>query len=156
MHYSDIGGALNKTIQKYVGILIAVLYVVIAVVLLSNTMVTALTAILEINSRQREIGIYRSLGGKSSYVRCLFIGEEGIVGLFAAVVGIAISYIALPFINLFMQRSIDATIISSFATLPAPIAFIIAGAALLVTLLSTFVPAMLATKTRPSKALRNM
>ena len=156
MHYSDIGGMLNNTIKKYVGILIAVLYVVIAVVILSNVLVTSLTAILEINSRSREIGIYRSLGGKSSYVRLLFISEEGIVGLGAGILGVGVTYAALPLVNLFMRKAIDATIISNFATLPAIAAIIIALSALIISLLSTFVPSILATKTKPSKALRNM
>ena len=156
IHYTDIGGMIVNLVNKYVGILVVVLMVVIGMVVFSNLMVTSLLAILEINSRTREIGLYRSLGAKSSYVRSIFFVEQGFIGLISGIMGIGITYAILPLINYFIEHAVTATVISHFAVLHWYVAIIVAIVAILIGVLSTIVPAYLATKAKPSKALRSI
>ena len=117
-------------------------------------MVTSLLAILEINSRTREIGLYRSLGAKSTYVRSLFFAEQGFIGLFSGVLGIGLAYAIIPIMNLFIEHAVTAAVISNFAVLHWWVAIVVALVSVLIAIVSTFFPALLATKAKPSKALR--
>lgn len=154
IHYTDIGGMIVDLVGKYVGILVTVLMVVIAMVIFSNLLVTSLLAILEINSRTREIGLYRSLGAKSTYVRAVFFAEQGFIGLFSGVLGIGLAYAIIPIMNLFIEHAVTAAVISNFAVLHWWVAIVVAIVSVLIAIASTFFPALLATRAKPSKALR--
>ena len=129
---------------------------VIGMVIFSNLLVTSLLAILEINSRTREIGLYRSLGAKSSYVRSVFFVEQGFIGLFSGVLGIGLAYALIPIINLFIKNAVTAAVISNFAVLHWYVAIIVAIVSVLIGVASTVFPAIFATRTKPSKALRSI
>ena len=156
IHYTDIGSMIVNLVSKYVGILVVVLMVVIGMVVFSNLLVTSLLAILEINSRTREVGLFRSLGAKSRYVRSVFFVEQGLIGMFSGVVGIGIAYALLPLINYFIEHAVTAALITNFAVLHWYVAIIVAVVSILIGVLSTVVPAHLATKAKPSKALRSI
>lgn len=154
--YTDVGKMIVNMVEKYVGILVLVLFIIIGVVIFSNLLVTSLLSILEINSRTREIGLYRSLGANSHFVRSLFVVEQGLIGLFCGVLGIALSYGLIPIINLILEKSITAAVISNFAVLQWWMALIVAVIAITIGVLSTLGPAIIATKKNPSKALREI
>ena len=156
IHYTDIGSMIVDLVSKYVGILVVVLMAVIGMVIFSNLLVTSLLAILEINSRTREIGLYRSLGAKSSYVRSVFFVEQGIIGLISGVLGIGLAYALIPIINLFIKNAVTAAVISNFAVLHWWAALIVAIISVIIGVLSTIFPAIFATRTKPSKALRSI
>ena len=156
IHYTDIGAMIVDLVSKYVGILVVVLMAVIGMVIFSNLLVTSLLAILEINSRTREIGLYRSLGAKSSYVRSVFFVEQGFIGLFSGVLGIGLAYALIPIINLFIQNAVTAAVIANFAVLHWYTAIIVAIVSVLIGVASTVFPAIFATRAKPSKALRSI
>ena len=154
--FTDVGRMIVNMVEKYVGILVLVLFIIIGVVIFSNLLVTSLLSILEINSRTREIGLYRSLGANSGFVRSLFIIEQGFIGLFCGVLGIGLAYGVIPIINLILEKSITAAVISNFALLQWWMAIIVAVISVSIGVLSTLVPAIIATKKNPSKALREI
>ncbi len=156
IYYSDIGAMIVNMVKRYVGILVAVLVAVIALVMISSFLVTSLIAILEIYSRTTEIGLYRSLGASKSYVRSLFMVEQGMTGLFSGVVGIGLTYALIPALNKFIEKSISAAVISNFIVLQWYNAIIVAIIALIVGVLSALGPAIIATKKKPSLSMRNI
>ena len=152
IYYSDIGAMIVNMVKRYVGILVAV----IALVMISSFLVTSLIAILEIYSRTTEIGLYRSLGASKSYVRSLFMVEQGMTGLFSGVLGIGLTYALIPALNKFIEKSISAAVISNFIVLQWYNAIIVAIVALIVGVLSALGPAIIATKKKPSLSMRNI
>ena len=156
IYYTDLGSMIVDMVERYVGILVAVLIAVIALVVISSFLVTSLIAILEINSRTTEIGLYRSLGANKMYVRALFMTEQGMVGLFSGMLGIGLSYALIPLVNLFIKNSITAAVISNFISLAWWAAIIVAIVSVFVGVFSALGPAIIATNKKPSLSMRNI
>lgn len=154
--FSDVGGAIINMIDKYVGLLLAVLVAVIVVVVAFSILVTSLLAVLEIKGRVREIGLYRSLGSTRGYVRTLFLVEQGIVGLAAGFLGIGLALALIPLINKFIESAVAVAVISNFAYLTWWIAIIIPIIALIISILSCIIPAIKTTRQNPSTALKEL
>ena len=157
VYFSDIGAMVVNLVDTYVGILVTVLVAVIGVVIFSNLLVTSLLAILEINSRTREIGLYRSLGATSSYVRTLFMAEQGLLGLFSGALGTGITFGFIPLMNYFIEHSVKSSaIISNFIHLEWWMGIVVALVSIFIGILSALAPAIIATKKKPSQALRGI
>ncbi len=154
--YSDIGGAIMNMIDKYVGILLAVLVAVIVVVIFFSLLVTSLLTILEVNGRKKEIGLYRSLGAKGTFVRSIFLTEQGIVGFISGLLGVSIAFAAVPLINKYIESAVSVAVVSNFAVLHWWAALIIPVVALAISLMSAFFPAVIATKKAPSQTIREI
>lgn len=100
-------------------------------------------------SRVVEVGVRKVLGARRRELIKMFIGEALVYVLAASLLGIAVVKLALPPINVFVERNI------AFALLGDPaMAAAITGAALLTALLSGFYPAMVLSRVQPSAALK--
>lgn len=156
IYYTDLGQMIVNMVERYVGILVAVLVAVVALVLISSFLVTSLIAILEIYSRTTEIGLYRSLGSNKCFVRALFMTEQGMTGCISGILGVGLSYALIPAVNLFIERSISAAVISNFIVLPWYIAVIVGVISIVVGILSAVGPAIIATNKKPSLSMKNI
>lgn len=99
--------------------------------------------------RAIEVGVRKTLGARRRELIMLFIGEALVYVLVALVVSVAIVKLALPPINVFLQRSIPFQLFDD----PALAAAII-GAALFTGLISGLYPAMVLSGARPASALK--
>lgn len=81
---SNLIGAIDIT--RYVIALIAAVFVVIAVLLISNTIR------LTIYARQSEIEIMRLVGAKNSFIRAPFVYEGAFIGLIGSSIAVAMLY----------------------------------------------------------------
>lgn len=154
--YIDVGGALINMVDRFTGVIFVVLVLIILVVLLFSIMVTCLLAILEVKGRTREIGLYRSLGSTRRYVRCLFMTEQGMLGLFSGVVGMVLAFCLIPVINKFIEKSVTVALISHFAYLTWWVALLIPVASIIIAIISAIVPVILSSNKKPSDALREL
>ena len=154
--YSDIGGTIVNLVDKYISILLAVLIVVIAIVIFFSVLVTSLLSILEINSRKKEIGLYRSIGASKSMVKKLFIYEEGMMGVLSGVVGIILTCISIPIFNLFIKNAIKAAVISNFLALRWWMIIFIPIIFIFISIISALIPAIIASNKNPSETLREI
>src|SRR5690606_35911007 len=109
--------------------------------------VTLITA--RATRRAIEVGVRKTLGARRPDLIILFIGEALIYVLLALGVSVAIVKLALPPINVFLQRAIAF----DFAADPA-LAAAIVGAALLTGLISGLYPAVVLSGVRPASALK--
>jgi putative ABC transport system permease protein len=99
--------------------------------------------------RAVEVGVRKTLGARRRELVILFIGEALVYVLVALVVSLAIVKLALPPVNIFLERSIA----SDFLSDPA-LAAAIVGAALLTGLISGLYPAVVLSGVRPARALK--
>lgn len=154
--YIDVGGALINMVDRFTGVILVVLVMIIIVVILFSVLVTCLLAILEVKGRTREIGLYRSLGSTRRYVRCLFMTEQGMLGLFSGVVGMVLAFCLIPVINKFIEKSVTVALISHFAYLTWWVALLIPIASIIIAIISAIVPVILSSNKKPSDALREL
>lgn len=83
----DLSGLINAIeVTRYVLALLAAVFVVIAVLLISNTIR------LTIYARQTEIEIIRLVGAKNSFIRAPFVYEGATIGLIGSAFAIAVLY----------------------------------------------------------------
>ncbi|MGO4929144.1 permease-like cell division protein FtsX [Fundicoccus sp. Sow4_F4] len=83
----DLSGLINAIeVTRYVLALLAAVFVVIAVLLISNTIR------LTIYARQTEIEIMRLVGAKNSFIRAPFVYEGAIIGIVGSGFAIAVLY----------------------------------------------------------------
>lgn len=83
----DLSGLINAIeVTRYVLALLAAVFVVIAVLLISNTIR------LTIYARQTEIEIMRLVGAKNSFIRAPFVYEGAILGIVGSGFAIAVLY----------------------------------------------------------------
>jgi len=83
----DLSGLINAIeVTRYVLALLAAVFVVIAVLLISNTIR------LTIYARQTEIEIMRLVGAKNSFIRAPFVYEGATIGLIGSAFAIAVLY----------------------------------------------------------------
>jgi putative ABC transport system permease protein len=99
--------------------------------------------------RAIEIGVRKTLGARRRELIMLFIGEALVYVLVALVISVSIVKLALPPVNVFLQRNIAFDLLGDPALAAA-----IAGAALLTGLLSGLYPAMNLSGVRPASALK--
>jgi putative ABC transport system permease protein len=120
---------------------------VLIIVVAAINFVTLITA--RGTRRAVDVGIRKTLGARRHELIALFIGEALVYVFVALITSVAIVKLALPPINVFLQRAIAFDLLGDPALAAA-----IAGAALLTGLLSGLYPAMVLSGVRPAAALK--
>ena len=101
--------------------------------------------------RTREIGILRSIGASKKDVSSVFNAETIIIGLISGVTGVLIAAILQIPLNAIL---LNYTGISSLAVLSPLSALILIIVSVVITLIAGLIPALMAAKRDPVKALR--
>jgi putative ABC transport system permease protein len=138
VHLTDDVRAVNAGIAA-VGVLIVVVAAINFVMLITARG----------TRRAVEVGVRKTLGARRRELILLFIGEALIYVFVALLFSVAIVKLALPPINVFLQRAITLDPFSDTALGAA-----IAGAALLIGLISALYPAVVLSGVRPASALK--
>jgi len=126
-------------------ILIALISVLVSAINTSNTMITS---VLE---RVKEIGVIKSIGARNSEVLTLFLFESGFLGLVAGILGVLLG---------FAMTEVAGKVLTSLGwgfLQPGYSIWLFAGCILFATLtggISGFIPAIKASRTNPTEALR--
>ena len=112
-------------------------------------LVSANTVAMSVRERIQEIGVLKTLGFKSSTILWLIIGESMVMALTGGILGTALGYVVT-------QAMRDQTV-AFFDGLVLPLwgVPICLGVALMIGLLSSVVPALIASRTKITDALRH-
>lgn len=138
---------LNTTIDLVSVMLIAVACISLVV---STVMIGVITA-NSVIERIREIGILRALGARKADIRNVFVSETTIIGLFSGILGIVLTYVFCPIINLIIEAATGVKSLLHFNPLHALILVILS---LVLTVLSGVIPAINASRKNVVEALR--
>ncbi len=151
VNYTD---SLEIIIALITGMIDAVSTALIAFTSISLVVSTVMIGVLtyvSVVERIKEIGVIRALGGRKKDVRHLFNAETFLIGLFAGLVGIGITYLISLILNAIVYALFG---IPSIAALPLTSALILIALSVLLTLISGLIPASGASRRDPVVALR--
>ena len=106
-----------------------------------------------ITGRQREIGIFRSMGASKKDVFLLFFGESILIALLSAVFAIVLFAAAVAGFNLYMQTALLLPI--TLLSVQAVQIVLIVGLSAAVALLATFLPCYINSRKKPIDVIRS-
>lgn len=149
----DLDNISSEFIRQQVQYLVmACIALFVSAIGIANTM---LSGVLE---RKTEIGILKVIGMAQSKIRLMFLIESALLGLVGGLIGTAISYVVVMFVNngaaslLTEQLAIGATA-TTFIPIWLPLAT--NGISVVIGVLSGIYPAFKATTLSPMEAIRN-
>lgn len=117
------------------------------------------TMMMSIYERTKEIGIIKVLGCSLGNIRSLFLLEAAFIGFFGGLLGIGLSYGVSAIINKFLSGMFGMNygmgVETSISYIPFWLSLAALGFAVLVGIVSGFLPALRAMKLSPLAAIRN-
>jgi len=145
---SDMFGMMNTMVDAITYVLVALTSVSLIV---SSVMISIITY-TSVVERTKEIGVLRALGASKREISSVFNAETFLIGLFAGVFGVAVTYILCIFVNIILTSLVSG--VGNLAVLNPLAAVILIIISIVLTLLAGLVPAKIAAKKDPVVALR--
>ena len=134
-----------------------------AVAMIVSAINIANTMVMSIYERTKEIGIMKVLGCLVKDVKKLFLFEAGMIGLIGGIIGVGCSYLASYFINKYGGAALGSLMgtggmygetTSKFSQIPIWLQFVAAIFAMVVGVISGYIPARRATKISAIEAMK--
>lgn len=150
--YTDIVGALMKSVTKIINTISYVLIAFVAISLVVSSIMIGVITYISVLERRKEIGILRAMGASKHNVAEVFNAETMITGFLAGLFGVGISAVSLIPINALIHKLADSTEVS--AILPWQAAIILILLSVVLTLIGGLIPSKTASRQDPVTALR--
>lgn len=151
--YTDIVGALMKSVTKIVNTISYVLIAFVAISLVVSSIMIGVITYISVLERRKEIGILRAMGASKMNVAQVFNAETVITGFLAGILGVGISLILLIPGNYLIHTIGDTEAVN--AALPPLAAFALIFLSIILTLIGGIIPSKTASKQDPVTALRS-
>ncbi len=152
VYVTDVVSTVIDVLSTFIDAITYILLALTAISLLVAAIMIAIITYVSVIERTREIGILRSIGARKIDVMGVFNAETVIIGLFSGALGVIIALILQFPLNAIL---FNYTGISSLAVLSFGHAILLIVISVLITLLSGMIPAFMASKKDPVKALRS-
>ena len=156
-YLESITESFSSIVRTFSTILLAFSFVSILV----SAILTAILTYISVVERKREIGLLRSLGARQRDVSLMFIMEAILIGVVAGILGVALCYALAPLASHVVVRLIamaninmytpSATQFAGVQLWLIPVLFI---GAIVIGVVSSLVPAIIAGHKKPADALR--
>ncbi len=150
--YTDYAEEISTLSSSIIGGITIVLVAFSSIALLVSSVMIGIITYISVLERKKEIGILRSLGARKKDITRVFNAETFIIGAASGLIGIVITMILLFPINNILFKLTDLKNIGLLNPIHALILILIS---IILTLIGGFVPAKVASKKEPVKALRD-
>ena len=150
--YTDIVGALMKSVTKIINTISYVLIAFVAISLVVSSIMIGVINYISVLERRKEIGILRAMGASKRNVADVFNAETMITGFLAGLFGVGISLILLIPINSLIHKLAESTDVS--AAMPWAAAIVLILLSVVLTLIGGLIPSKTASRQDPVTALR--
>ena len=150
--YTDIVGALMKSVTKIINTISYVLIAFVSISLIVSSIMIGVITYISVLERRKEIGILRAMGASKHNVAQVFNAETIITGFLAGLLGVGISLVLLIPINALIHKLADSSDVS--AILPWAAAIILVILSVILTLIGGLIPSKKASRQDPVTALR--
>ncbi|MBQ5519264.1 MAG: ABC transporter ATP-binding protein/permease, partial [Clostridiales bacterium] len=111
--YTDIVGALMKSVTKIINTISYVLIAFVAISLVVSSIMIGVITYISVLERRKEIGILRAMGASKRNVADVFNAETMITGFLAGLFGVGISLILLIPINSLIHKLAESADVSA-------------------------------------------
>ena len=149
--YTDTLSLVIEMINTMIKVITVALIIFTAISLVVSTVMIGIITYVSVVERTKEIGVIRSLGGRKKDVGHLFNAETFIIGLFAGLLGIGITYILQIIGNVIIGHFADINRLIHLTLLEAVIMVVVSVG---LTLISGLIPSKAAARMDPVNALR--
>ena len=156
-YLETITASFSSVVKTFSTILLAFACVSILV----SVILTAILTYISVVERKREIGLLRSLGARQRDISYMFITEAIIIGIVAGLLGVGLCYALSPIASNVVVRLIGMANINMYTPSPGqfskvqlwliPVLFV---GAIVIGIISSLVPAIIAGHKKPADALR--
>lgn len=153
INYTDITGILMSSVKTIVDSVSYVLIAFVSISLIVSSIMIGIITYISVLERTKEIGVLRAIGASKKNISSIFNAETFIVGLFAGILGIAITILLNIPINSIIHSLTGNTAINS--VLPTNSAIILVVLSVILTLIGGLIPSKQAAKKDPVLALRS-
>jgi putative ABC transport system permease protein len=150
--YTDILGIMMSSITTIINAITYVLIAFVAISLVVSSIMIGVITLISVQERTKEIGVLRAIGASKRDVSSMFNAETIIIGLFAGLLGVGVTYLLCIPINLILNALTG--IANLKAILPISAAAILVLISVALTLISGLIPSRSAAKRDPVVALR--
>ena len=150
--YTDITGILMSSVKVIVDSVSYVLIAFVSISLIVSSIMIGIITYISVLERTKEIGVLRAIGASKKNISSIFNAETFIVGLFAGLLGIAVSLLLLIPINHLIHTLTGNLAIT--AVLPTAGAVTLIILSVVLTLIGGIIPSKQAAKKDPVLALR--
>ena len=151
IRYTDYVGTLMSSVTTIVDTISYVLIAFVSVSLIVSSIMIGIITYISVLERTKEIGILRALGASKRDISHVFTAETLIIGLFAGILGVLVTWLLTFPINALI-RSLAS--INAAAILPAPAAVLLVIISVILTIIAGAIPSRLAARKDPVVALR--
>ncbi len=150
--YTDYVGLMMSSITTIINVISIVLIAFVAVSLIVSSIMIGIITYISVLERTKEIGILRAIGASKRNISQVFSAETFIIGLFAGIMGVGITFLLLIPGNAIIHRLMDTSSVN--AALPAISAAVLVILSMFLTLIAGIIPSRKAAKKDPVTALR--
>lgn len=151
--YTDATEVLTGTLGELINIISYVLIAFAAISLLVSSIMIGIITYVSVVERTKEIGVLRSIGARKRDIARVFNAETFIIGLFAGLIGVVLTYILCFPVNAIIAKISGG--LENIAVLKFTHALILIAVSFVLTLISGLIPARIASKKDPVVALRS-
>ncbi|MBO5927842.1 MAG: ABC transporter permease, partial [Clostridia bacterium] len=152
VHYSDTTDMLFSALNMVVDAVKIILIAFTAISLVVSSIMIGIITYVSVVERTKEIGVLRSLGARKKDVSRIFNAETFLIGLFAGLIGVGVTYLLSIPINLIVGKLIQGG--GNIASLGVLQAGVLVVVSFVLTLIAGIFPARIAAKKDPVIALR--
>lgn len=153
--YSDTTGFITSTLGQMVNIVSYVLIAFAAISLVVSSIMIGIITYTSVIERTKEIGVLRSIGARKKDISRVFNMETFIIGLSAGIIGVIVAF-ALTFpISKIIIKVAGGAVTTNIAILKVADMLILVAISTILTLIAGLIPARIAAKKDPVKALRS-
>ncbi len=150
--YTDYVGLMMSSVTAIINAVTYVLIAFVAISLIVSSIMIGVITLISVQERTKEIGILRAIGASKKNVSSMFNAETVIIGFTSGTLGVVITYLLCIPINLILHHLTGINNLNAF--LPLPVALVLIGISILLTLISGIIPSRSAAKKDPVVALR--
>ena len=151
INYTDTVGIMMNSVSTIVDAISYVLIAFVAISLIVSSIMIGIITYISVLERTKEIGILRAIGASKKDISRVFNAETFITGLVSGLLGIGITCLLTIPINAII---LSVTGVSVRAVLPWMAGIILVLISMFLTIIAGLIPAKMASKRDPVKALR--
>ena len=151
INYTDTVGIMMNSVSTIVDTISYVLIAFVAISLIVSSIMIGIITYISVLERTKEIGILRAIGGSKRDISRVFNAETFITGLVSGLLGIGVTVLLTIPINAVI---LSITGVNVEAFLPWQAGIILVLISMFLTIIAGLIPARMASKRDPVKALR--